>query len=82
MMKQSKRRRAAWLAAALVVAVSAALIGAMAYEAYWAPRLCKVAEPERGPALRRIEKIGSISLAEPNTMAEDATSPAQNAGDK
>ena len=77
-----QNKRAAIAAGAIALAVCAALIGAMAYEAYWAPRLCKVAEPERAPALQRIGKIGSVSIAEPDTAVKDAASPAQHAGGK
>ena len=75
MTKQSKR--AAIAASALAFAVCAALIGAMAYETYWAPRLCQVAEPERAPALQRIEKIGSVAISESDTSAKNYSSPAQ-----
>ena len=77
-----RSKRAAIAAGALVLAVSAALIGAMAYETYWAPRLCQVAEPERAPALQRIEKIGSVSIARPDTIRNNASLPAQQAGDE
>ena len=80
MTKQSKR--AAIAAGAIALDICAALIGAMAYETYWAPRLCQVAEPERAPALQRIEKIGSVSIAEPDTSAKNYSLPAQQAGDK
>lgn len=79
-MKRTRRRTVA--AAVAAVVISAAFIGAMAHEAYWAPRLCQVAEPERAPALRRIEKIGSVAISKPDTSVKNLSLPAQQAGDE
>ena len=66
-----------WVATAFAaVAVSAACIAAMAYEAYWAPRLCQVGEIDRHAARERIGKIGSVSIAVP--PADEQASAAAN----
>ena len=80
MTKQSKR--AAIAAGAIALAVCAALIGAMAYETYWAPRLCQVAEPERAPALQRIEKIGKVAISETDTPIKSLSAPVKKTGDE
>ena len=78
----SHTRRPTWLAAALVAAACAVFIGAMAYEAYWAPRLCQVAEMERAPALQRIEKIGKVAISETDTPTKNLSAPVNKTGDE